>query len=281
MLSGRPPIRETRRVQRNLAGIFFLVAAVMISIALGAWWLQRTALTPTAGQSTTAAILKDDQIRAEMTAVVAAASAGEMEQTPAELAVLVDQVLRSRPGAAVAAEVVADAHARTIGNHSEPVRISGEQMVEIVRSQRVADLPPVTLPVSEISTLRILGNSLGWVAGVTAVIAAVAFLFGVIVRPERHDVVRGLGELCLAVAASIVILGALVPIFVLPAINDTTWMSAVPRLAIRRLPIVVALAGLLTAAGLLSLVKASTSGRRKQWSTPLAVGRYRDDHSWS
>ena len=268
-------------MQRNLAGIFFLVAGVMVSIAFGSWWLQRTTLTPSSGQATTAAVLQDEQIRSEITSVVTGATAGTLEQPAAEVAALVDQVIRSRPGAAVMGDIVADAHARAIGNHDDPVRISGAQMVEIVRSQAVGDLPPVTLPVSEVSTLRFLANVLGWVAGVTAIIGAVAFLLGVIVRPEKGEVARGFGELCLALATSLVVFGLLVPIFVLPAINDTTWMAAVPRLAIRTMPLVLGAAIVLVALGLFVVLKAMSSGRRKQWSTPLAVGRYREDRSWS
>lgn len=275
------PIRETRRVQRNLSGILFLVAGVMISLAAGAWWLQRTAFTPSDAPGATAAILVDDQIRAEITAVVTAATAGTLEQEPSELATFVDQVIGSRPGANVMVDIVSAAHARAIGEHDDPVRITGAQMVEIVRSQAVGDLPEVTLPVSEVSTLRILGGALGWVAGITAIIGAVAFLLGVIVRPERGDVTRGFAEFCLALATSLVVLGLLVPIFVLPAVNDTTWMAAVPRLAIRRLPLVLGVTVVLVAIGLFVLLKAMNSGRRKQWSTPLAVGRYREDRSWS
>jgi hypothetical protein len=281
MSPGAGVIRETQRVQRNLAGIFFLVAGVMVSIAFGAWWLQRTAFTPTADTGPTAAILQDELIRSEITSVVTAATAATLEREPSELASFVDQVIRSRPGASVMAEIVADAHGRAIGNHELPVRISGEQMIEIVRSQAVGDLPSVTLPVSEVSTLRFLANVLGWVAGVTMIIGAIAFLLGVIVRPERGEVARAFAELCLALGASLVVFGLLVPIFVLPAINDTTWMSAVPRLAIRTAPLVLVAAVLFMALGLFVLLKTLSSGRRKQWSTPLAVGRYREDRSWS
>jgi hypothetical protein len=281
MSSVEGAIRETRRVQRNLAGIFFLVAGVMVSIAFGAWWLQRTAFTPTDEPGPTAAVLQDEQIRSEITSVVTAATAATLDRAPGELASFVDQVIRSRPGANVMGDIVADAHGRVIGNHDEPVRISGAQMVEIVRSQTVGDLPAVTLPVSEVSTLRFLANVLGWVAGITMIIGAVAFLLGVIVRPERGEVARGFAEFCIALGASLVVFGLMVPIFVLPAINDTTWMSTVPRLATRTLPLVLGAAVVFVVLGLFVLLKTMSSGRRKQWSTPLAVGRYREDRSWS
>lgn len=268
-------------MQRNLSGILFLVAGVMVSLALGAWWLQRTAFTPDASAARAAAVMKDDQIRSELTAVVTAASLASVETDANELARFVDRILSSAPGGTVVADVVADAHARLIGNHEDPVRISGEQMVEIVRTQAVGDLPPVTVPVAEVTTFRILGNSLGWVAAVSVLIGAIAFLLGVVVRPERADVIRGLAEWFLAMAVSLVLFGLIVPVFLLPAVDDSTWTAVIPRLALRQAPLVLGVTILFIALGVLLLIRALNSGRRKQWSTPLAVSRYREDRSWS
>lgn len=274
-------IRETPSVQRNLSGLLFLVAGVMVSIALGAWWLQRTAFTPDVSSGRAAAVMQNDQIRAEITAVVTAASVGAVDTDPAELARFVDRVISSPPGGAVTAEIVADAHARLIGERQDPVRISGAQMVEIVRTQAVGDLAPVTLPVPEVAAFRVLGNTLGWVAAVSLVIGALAFLLGVIVRPERADVLRGLAEWLLAMAVSLLVFGLLVPVFLIPAIDDSTWTGAIPRIALRQLPLLIGGSAVFVALGLFLLVRSLNAGRRKQWSTPLAVSRYREDRSWS
>lgn len=268
-------------MQRNLSGILFLVAGIMVSLALGSWWLQRTAFTPGASSGRAAAVMQDDQIRSEVTAVVTAASAGAVETDPTELARFIDRVIGSPPGGQVMADIVADAHAKLIGQRDDPVRITGAQMVEIVRNQAVGDLPPVTLPVAEVATFRILANTLGWAAAVTAVIGALAFLLGVIVRPERADLLRGTAEWLLATAVSLVLFGVLTPIFFLPAIDDGTWTATIPRLARRQLPLVLGAVVVLTALGTFLLIRALNAGRRKQWSTPLSVSRYREDRSWS
>lgn len=274
-------IRETAPVQRNLSGISFLVAGIMASLALGTWALQRTAFTPDSSSGRAAAVMQDDQIRAEVTAVVTAATIGAVETEPNELADFVDRVIGSRPGGAVVADIVADAHAHLIGGRDEPVRITGAQMVEIVRTQAVGDLAPVTLPVAEVAAFRVLGNSLGWVAAISLIIAALAFLLGVIVRPERADVLRGLAEWLLAMAVSLLLFVVVVPVFVLPAIDDSTWTAAIPRLAFRQLPLIAGASIVFVALGLFLLVRSLNAGRRKQWSTPLSVSRYRDDRSWS
>ncbi len=268
-------------MQRNIAAICFLLAAIALGVAAGAWWLQFTVFTPDDTVGKTEAILDDDEIRADITTIVAAATAGTLDRTPTEIAADIGPMIHSRAGAGVMTEIVRDAHARAIGNRAEPVRITGEQMILIVRDELVADLAPVTLPVAEISTLRILGNALGWVAAVTAILGVVIALFGLIMRPEGSVVLLGLGELLLALGACLVVIGYLVPVFVLPAINDTTWAGAVPRLAMRTFPLGMGISVVFVALGLFIVLRSSGSGRRKQWSTPLSVGRYRDERSWS
>jgi len=268
-------------VQRNLAGLFFLLAAIAWGIGAGSWWLQYTAFTPDDTVGATEAILNDDEIRAEITTIVSAATATTLEQTPGEVAALVNPLIGSRAGAAVMTDIVRDSHGRAIGVHDEPVRITGDQMVLIVRDEAVADLQPVTLPVAEVSTLRFLANSLGWVAAIMGVIGLIVLLLGIVARPERPDVARGVGEMLVSLAIAFVVFGLLIPVFVLPGINDTTWAGSVPRLAMRTLPLVTGISVVFAALGALLMVKSAGSGRRKQWSTPLSVSRYRDDRSWS
>ena len=109
----------------------------------------------------------------------------------------------------------------------------------------------------------------------------IAFLLGVVVRPERADVIRGLAEWFLAMAVSLVVFGLIVPVFLLPAVDDSTWTAVIPRLALRQVPFVLGATLLFVALGVFLLVRALNAGRRKQWSTPLAVSRYREDRSWS
>jgi hypothetical protein len=45
--------------------------------------------------------------------------------------------------------------------------------------------------------------------------------------------------------------------------------------------VVIGAAAVLAIAGLAMILTAANSGRRKQWSTPLSLGRYREDRSWS
>jgi cytochrome bd-type quinol oxidase subunit 2 len=268
-------------VQRSLAGVLFLLASIALSVAAGGWWLQRTALTPNATTGQTRAILDETDIRAEIVTVVAAVTAATIEQEPNEVAAFIDPIIASQPGAALMTGIVESAHERITGMHDDPVRITGEQMVRIVRDERVAGLDAVTLPVPRIGTLDLLRSVLTWLAPIMAILGALLALLAFATRPDKGEVMRAVGELGIALAASILLFGYALPVHLVPAIDDNTWTRAVPQLALRSLPVVIGASIVLVLGGVALIVAASGSGKRKQWSTPLAVGRYRDERSWS
>jgi len=70
-------------------------------------------------------------------------------------------------------------------------------------------------------------------------------------------------------------------VHIIPAIDDNTWTRAVPQLATRALPVALGATVIFAVGGVLLILSSLGTGRRKQWSTPLAVGRYRDERSWS
>lgn len=269
-------------MQRSLSGILFLVAAILIGIAAGLWWMNFTALSPNSTTGNSQAILSDDEIRAEITTVVAAATAGELDQTPAEVALLVDQVLRSRPGAAVAAEITRAGHERLLGLSAEPVRISGPQLVELVRDQRVGDLPGVTLPVAEVPMLGFIERWLGWLLIVLVSLAVIAFVGGLVVRPERIDITRGLAELLISLGVNLVLFGFLLPYLILPAVDDTTWIGAISRLAARTFLLEFLVAIVLIVGGVMVWMRTQGGDRRSNWSPSGGAVRFgATERRWS
>jgi hypothetical protein len=263
-------------MERSLAGMLFLVAAVAISLSAGAWWMQRIAFTPDATRDTAAAILEDPDIRLEFNGLVAPASAPTVERTVPELSSFLEtQVLTTRAGAAMMAPLIEQAHERIIGIRDEPVEITGTQMIDIVRDQRAEDVATVTMPIEPIGTLKTMRSLLGWMIPVAGGIGLLLIVLGIFTRPERRDILRGLGEFGIAMAASMLLFGYALPVHMMTAIDNRTWTHAIPRLAMRTLPVVLGLA-LICALGGVALIIASTSGgKRRQWSTPLSVARYR------
>lgn len=257
--------------------MLFLVAAVAISIAAGSWWMQRIAFTPDGTRDTTAAILEDADIRLDINGLVSAATDPYLvDEDIGQISSRVEtQVLSTRAGAAVMAPIIEQLHRRIIGLRDEPVEITGTEMVDIVRDQRATDAPTVTVPVDPIGTLQNMRSVIGWLMLVSIALGVVTFLLGLVTRPERRDVLRGLGELGLALAVSMLLFGYLLPVHLLTAIDNQTWTHAIPQLAMRTLPVVLGSAVIFAGGGAVLILASMSGGKRRQWSTPLAAARYR------
>ncbi len=270
-------------MERSLSGVLFLIAAIAISIGAGAWWLQRVAFTPDGTRDSAAAILEEPDIRIELNSLITPATAGVIGASQEELSSFLENVvLSTRPGAAEMAPIIERIHDRIIGNTDEPIVLTGADLVPIVRDERAVDAPDVTLPIDTIGVLRNFKDVLGWMAIIAGAIGLIAFVLGVIARPERRDVLRGVGEFGVALAASLLLFGYLIPVHLLTALDSQTWTHAIPRLAGRTLPVVFGAAVILVVGGAALIVGSMSGGKRRQWSTPLSVTRYRggDNPGW-
>jgi hypothetical protein len=264
--------------------VLFLVAAICVSLSAGAWWMQRIAFTPDATRSTAGAMLDDPDIRQEINTVVTDAAAPELGVGTAELGrFLEEEILSTRAGAAMMGPLMEEAHERIIGNRDdEPVVITSTQMIEIVRDQRAAEAPNATLVLAPIGVLNTTKNALGWIVLIGLGLGMIALLFGIFIRPERRDVLRGIGEFGLAMAVSMAVFGYLLPVHLLTAIDNRTWTHAIPHLALRTLPVTLGAVAIFAGTGVALLIASRSGGKRRQWSTPLSVARYRggDNPGW-
>lgn len=258
-----------------------IISGVLIALAISTWWFQRVAFSPSADAGRAHAVLDDPDIRAEVATVIASADAPTLGQSPTQLKEFIEQITALRAGSALMTEVIADAHARLIGELDEPVRISGPVQVTIVRDERVAEMPDVTLPVQEVGTLSVVNTLAGWTALVCGVLGLLALIAGFLMRPERGEATFALATGFGSLAVLLITLGYLAPLVVLPSISTTTWMGVFPQLAnhYRTLTLVFAVVSGVIALGLLWL--SGGAGPRRQSSTPLAVGRYREQQRWS
>lgn len=263
-------------MERSLAGVLFLVAAVAFGLSAGSWWMQRIVYTPDQTRDTSAAILEEADIRLELNTVITGNAAPALQQTPTELSTTLESVvLTSRAGAAVMAPIMQQAHERIIGlRDDEPIRVTGLELIPIVLDERAADVGTFPLPIEPIGVLKTTRSVLGWMIPITAGLGLLALVLGVIARPERRDVLRGLGEFGLALAVSMVIFGYLIPVQFLTAIDNRTWTHAIPRLALRTLPVVIGSAAIFAVVGVALILASRSGGQRRQWSTPLSVARY-------
>jgi hypothetical protein len=274
-------------VRRGLAGLFFFVAAILLAIAAGGWWLQRVAFSPSASRAVASEIFDIDAIQSDVVSRVSAAAA-ERTGRPATdfeqmLTTNMQAYLADAEAGDVLAEIVSQGHARVIGTRSEPVTITGPQMVPLVRDQVVADMPAVTIPVEKVGFLSTIRAALSWVIPIAALAGLASLVLGVLAHPRKADAVFGIGVFCILAAVLAMVLGYAVPAFALPALNDGDWVDVIPAVANDELTVVAGLSVVLAIVGVV-LVFGSMGFRRKQkgWSAPVRVNRYRgEQRRWS
>jgi len=274
-------------VRRGLAGLFFFVAAILLAIAAGGWWLQRVAFSPSASRDVASEIFDIDSIQDEVVTLVSTATADRLGRPAADIerdlvgwmpALLADPAARD-----VLADIVSDAHARVIGARDEPVTITGQQMVQLVRKEVVFDVPAVTIPVERVGFLSTIRTALSWVVPIAAIAGFAALVLGVLAHPRKADAIFGIGVFCILAAVLTIVLGYAVPAFALPALDDGDWVDVIPAVAVGELTLVAVMSVVLAVVGVM-LVFGSIGFRRKQkgWSSPVRVSRYRgEQRRWS
>ena len=263
--------------------MLFLVAGACLALAAGGWWLQRVAFDTEASAEIADVVLRQEAIRQQVVTIVASSAAGQLGVPEADLRAVVDEYVQADDAAIheVLSQVVADSHARLIGERSEPVQITGAQLVPIVRDQHAADLPPITIPVQQITVLNVIRHALVWFVPLMAGAGALALLLGLVAHPRPSDAVFGIGLFLLFSAAAIVLLGWIVPMYAIPEADQGTWIALIPAVAEHNLPYVFAAAIVLVAVALAVMVAATTLGRRRSWRTPVNLSRYNEQRRWS
>ena len=225
-------------MRRGLAGLLFFVAAICLALAAGGWWLQHVAFdTATSGDLADVVLARprhpqpDRHRRRRRRRATLGVPA-------ADLRAQVDQLAQTTAGSQLMRQIIVDSHARLIGLRDDPVQITGPQLVELMRNQQVADIPPVTLPVQEVPILSTIRVTLDWAVPIAAIVGGVALLLGLIAHPRKADAVFGIGVFCIVAAVAAIVLGYVVPVFLLPALDDTTWAAVIPAVAQHSLPLV-------------------------------------------
>lgn len=276
-----PVIWQTLPVRRSLGGMLLVVAGVLLALCLSTLWLQRVAFSPQADPDRAAAILDDAVIRTEVATLIASADAPVLGLSSTQLKEFIEQIATIDAGAALMADFIRDAHSRVLGQLEEPVQVTGEEQVVIVRDERVALEQPITLPVQEVTAVSLAHTLSRWTVLIAGGLGILTLIAGFLFRPEQ-------GEASFAAMVGFASLGLLFPFFgwlvptvVLPATADDTWMGIFPRLAAQSQTITIAVSLLSFAIAGFFAWRALGQRPRRQSSTPLAVGRYREQRRWS
>jgi hypothetical protein len=267
-------------VRRTLAGLIFGIAYVCASIAISGWLLQRSAFDPDRTGHLADVVLQDNRIKTQITNTIADAAADQRGLDKAATRLVVANTASTPQGAEFLSKVLHDAHARLIGQLQGPVRITGAQMVLLVRNEVVGDIPSITLPVPRVSALNTIRNILRWTVPFCALFALGFFVIGFMLHPNRSALVHSLGYGMVLLAILIAILGYIIPRFALPALSDNFWADVPARLANDSLPLLVGLVIVLAGGGFMLLVGTGLLRRRRRWNAPVSTYRYREDRRW-
>jgi hypothetical protein len=269
-------------VRRSLAGLLFGLASIAASLAVSSFWLQYTAFSPGHTRGAVAAVLEDKDIKNEVAKLIADATAAQFpEIPPVQLQQNIVDNLNKGAGAKLLADTVSEAHARLIGERKEPVQITPQELVEIVRDERAFVVPAFTLPVPEVGPLSVMRQVLKWLVPIAGGIAVLLIVLGFAAHPEKPELMHSLAFLLFGIALLLIIIGYVIPAFVVPLFTDNVWVGALPRLANDSLPMLLVLALLLCGGGLACLIGATASKRRDRWSQPIRRTSYREERRWS
>lgn len=267
-------------MRRTFAGLIFGVAYVCASIAISGWLLQRSAFDPDRTGDLADVVLKDNRIKTQITNTIADAAAEQRGLDKATVRQTVAAVASTPQGAEFLGKVLHDAHARLIGQMKGPVRITGAEMVLLVRNEAVGDIPSITLPVPRVSALDTIRRILRWTIPFSMLFAVGFFVIGFMLHPNRAALVHSLGYGMVLLALLIAVLGYIVPRFLLPSLSDSIWADVSARLANDSLPLLVGLAIVLGGGGMMLLVGNGLLRRRRRWNAPVSTYRYREDRRW-
>lgn len=280
----QPNLRDYTAMERSLSAIAFTICGVTLSLVIGSWWMQHTVFNPDDTTATAEAILSDPNIRGEFNTLVAGWVAPDVNKDAAQLQSFMEEsVLQTRPGAAEAAGIVGRVHRLVIGDSDDQVVVPGPELIPIVRDERVAETADLLLPYETIGSLRTIDSVLSWTILIGGAIALISLLGGLALRPEGREIKRGVAEFLASLAAAIALYGYAIPVHVLPAIDNRTWVGIAPRLALANLAITIGVTAVCVVGAIALWIASRSAGGRRQWSTPLAAHRYRggDEPQWS
>lgn len=280
---GTHQIWQTLAVRRSLGGLLLLLAAGFYAAAIGTFWLDRVAFSPSTDTDDTFAIIADEDVRAQVATLVATVDAPVLGMSPSALTETIEGLMDRRAMAAEMRRFVAEAHRVLIGEADDDaeVEIQPAEQVQIVRNENVALLPPIRVPVAEVGSVAGVNTIVGWTWIAAGGAGIVLTLLGLVVRPERGEFAFAFGAGCAATGIMVMLSGYVAPAALLPVLSDDTWMGVFPRLATKNRNTTLIGTAAFLVVGVLATFGTTGLRQRRQHSTPLAAARYREQQRWS
>jgi hypothetical protein len=271
-------------VRGSFAGLLFGIAFACASIAVCGFLLQRTVFSPESTYDSAHVVLQDESLQRELVRIIATSTVLQLSQGDAAQAATITQnidiVASTTAGAEILAPVLRDAHSTLIGRADGPVEISGADLVNIVRDERAAVLPPVEIDVPRVGVLAAIDSVIEWVVLGAAIGAIVFLILCLFARPDRSALARTCGAGLIVLSALVLIFGWALPTFVPPLLTDSVWARIPSTLAMHELARMLIATVVLAGVGLGLIALSGRMSRTRRWSTPVSTYRYRDERSW-
>ncbi len=253
-------------MRRALAAMLMTIAMLALGFALVGWWLNHTAFNPDITDDIAGPVLANDDVNDQLVRIITANISTGLAEAGAPIPdETIEQVVRQHThtasGVALLQDLVTQAHRRVIGESTAPVTISTKQLVSMF-GPAAADLQPIVIPVPEVTPISWLDQTLESTVPMAVTVAIVSGVLSFLVDSDKAASLRGLGIGLLIVAGVLMVLGYLVPVYVVPNTTSSPWVNVVPQIAREHLQVLGGVALVTAGAGLAALTGAATLNRR-------------------
>ncbi len=224
------------------------------SLALSAWWVQRTAFD-TANTSTIAeAALQNPDLRADLARGIADRVATELGVDHAIVQSAAEATLVQPDIANAFAGVLRDVHARLIGETTGPVIVPADLVARAVGNAAAAQLPPVAIDIPTFDALDTARRGLHRAIPLLIYAAITLVVLGLVLHPYKPAALRILGGWFLGASIAELIVAYTLPVLVLPAVVDSPYADLVAEVDKATLGPLVGVLVMLAGAGVGCLV---------------------------
>jgi hypothetical protein len=214
-------------VRRVIASTLLSLGLLCGTLAMSAWWLQRTAFDTSHTSDVAEAALQNPELRSDLARAIADRVAIELNLDHAAVESAAQTAL-VRPDIATAfSGVLRDVHARLIGEATGPVSIPPDLVVRATGNPAAAQLPAVTFDIPTFSALDTTRRTLKRAIPLLIYAAAVLVVLGLVLHPWKPAALRTIGVWLLGASVFELVVAYTLPVLVLPALVDSPYAELV------------------------------------------------------
>ncbi len=259
-------------MRRALATILLTLGLLCASVALSAWWVQRTAFDTSNTSAIAEAALQNPELRSDLARGIADRVAIELGVDHAVVQSAAEATLVRPDIATLFSGVLRDIHSRLIGQSTGPVVIPADLVARAIGVPAAAQLADVTIDIPTFDALDTARTTLRDTIPVLIYAAVVLTVMGVVLHPRKSNALRIVGAWFLGASIVELLVAYGLPVLVLPALVDSPYAELVAEVDKATLGPLVGVLVMLAGAGVGCLVAGAWLDRpasvpRDAWGT--------------